>query len=965
MAWCHFPRRAVDCFAIPAEGQRFMNQSGKMIKNTQAQARARQPIRFCGRIAVCIVIAACISMSMADAQIYDALDAYPPRWQLDTSDCNARIIEHEHLVDGGVGGGGCESVTLTASHGSEALLAYRIEPVRAIDELTAKVSLMSIQSGQRIGMRVRFPYYRDPQTRKPMSVVIYGAPYERPGEYAEIGVGKIEREVRLKSIALRDEHGSQVDLRDPYVDAIVVNVFTAAGKMNVRLDELSVTGMVAFGDQGVVPDRHRETESGLRVSDQSEQQFRVPALELGGSALLPGAVLPGLGQTNDLRVDREAFPAGNVIRILQHNGEPLAWVRSLGFDAVLISKPLDAAILREASQSQMMIYAPPPTAPDPTLEPLLEPLIAWYIGAGTAMDRSRLDQATASITRIRGFPARWQRPIVAAPAESWPQYSKLLDAIVDDLPPRVRGLTASEELGETNAKDLHVGHRVQLGVGVASMPPHQATSQSEAIAQAIGALPSGIFRWQAMWVQTIRSLERVPTAILFRSSRSLVTGSELDSQRSMSLSYTNRMVAMIAPWIAGAQKSSQINVRGAPYRCGRVSSSGTEILLVTSTASRGDEVLAGDGQSIEIRLPPDIRLPLAWRLTHFSAERLPIKSTNNGSVIEIVSPDAAEIIVVSDDPTLGGKLGYSARRFAQRAATDRWMLTSEAIRKVNEFWTQAVNVGATTSEIPVDLITAATNTLDMAEPMYRAGDAESTLRMTRRADAWAMRVSWRLSEALMPGWPAPTSSPPIQSGMLPVQIAWAPLMGDEGWGIDRLASGGLDSVNVLSPGGWSLGKRDISRVESDVRWTERGRFDGAGALHLTAFSTLDTALPGGYEGTLAQLRSPEVRIPKGKAYRIDAMVRTIGFGDPHQGLLVYDSVGGQATGVLVRGGVDWTPVRLYRHASKEANVRVMFELLGAGEAIVDEVTVKLWEPKAPRPLPFVPIQANAGGEFKR
>ena len=104
-----------------------------------------------------------------------------------------------------------------------------------------------------------------------------------------------------------------------------------------------------------------------------------------------------------------------------------------------------------------------------------------------------------------------------------------------------------------------------------------------------------------------------------------------------------------------------------------------------------------------------------------------------------------------------------------------------------------------------------------------------------------------------------------------------------------------------------------------------------------------------------QISSPSVRVPKGKAFRIDAMVRTLGFGGPHQGVLVYDTVGGQELGVLVRGESTWTPIRLYRQAIGDQEVKVMFEVIGAGEVMVDEVRLQIWEPKGQQFLPIQPI----------
>ena len=87
--------------------------------------------------------------SHAQAQIYDSLDAHPPRWYLDESDCDARVTSQGHLAEGGVGGGACETITFAAGHGTKALLVYPIEPVRPLDDLTANVSVMSARSGAR------------------------------------------------------------------------------------------------------------------------------------------------------------------------------------------------------------------------------------------------------------------------------------------------------------------------------------------------------------------------------------------------------------------------------------------------------------------------------------------------------------------------------------------------------------------------------------------------------------------------------------------------------------------------------------------------------------------------------------------------------------------------------------------------------------------------------------------------
>ncbi len=190
----------------------------------------------------------------------------------------------------------------------------------------------------------------------------------------------------------------------------------------------------------------------------------------------------------------------------------------------------------------------------------------------------------------------------------------------------------------------------------------------------------------------------------------------------------------------------------------------------------------------------------------------------------------------------------------------------------------------------------------------------------------------------------------MDCGAAEVQIFWRPLMEDDGWGENLLISGNLDNAQLIGGNRWSFGRRMASRATSEVIHVNRGTYQGSGALRARVSPVADDALPGGYEGTVIQIRSPGVIVPPGKAIRIDAMVRTIGFGGPHQGLLVYDTLGGQEMGVLIRGRADWTPVRLYRQSIQEGEVNVMFELIGAGEATIDEIRMSLWDPQPP-PLP--------------
>ena len=388
-------------------------------------------------------------------------------------------------------------------------------------------------------------------------------------------------------------------------------------------------------------------------------------------------------------------------------------------------------------------------------------------------------------------------------------------------------------------------------------------------------------------------------------------------------------------------------------------------MILTSIASRGSEVLAGDGKTLEIQLTPSDAAKTVWRLTNFSAERISPEVTPTGARLQIVSPDAVELIVLSSDPSVGGTLAASAQRFARQAGLDRWQLTSDLVQRTRANWTMATSTRASSQPTPTNLVEVASRTLAQAEPLYRAGDVGGSMRMARRADAWGLRSEWQLAEALMPDWPRPTSCPPMDLGAADLQSIWRPLMDDQGWGINRLTSGSLDSADLIGEQRWTIGRRMASQADSRVEHITRGTYEGPGALRASVVPIADDPLQGGYEGTVIQIRSPSVRVEAGTAIRIDAVVKTIGFGGPHQGLLVYDTIGGQEMGVLARGRADWTPVRLYRQAEEEMEVHVMFELIGAGEATIDDVQLRIWQPESVAGPILRPIAEIETGESTR
>ena len=952
----------------------------------------------------------------ANGQLIDSLDAYPPRWSLEESDCDARLTEQAHASDAEAEGGACETVTLVASHGTKAILAYPIEPVRPIDELTAVVRVKGLHEGVRVGFRVRFPYVMDEKTKRPASVIVYGSAYNHVGEFQTLGVSDIVRDLKLKQVALRNEYGIKADVASPYVDAVVLNAYGGSGTSSLRIDELRVEAMVPLIDDedtaGIaetadlanrgVPTQPSRANQG--VDQMNAKPDSDTSLDDPRSSSLRETLNPSLRETRNPSsfASNPAFPLGNVTRILQHHDEPLSWVRSLGFDAVWLPSPPTAAILSEAIAARLQIYAPAPSSPDPKLQPLLEPVAAWIVSGDRPMDSANLETITRDVQRLRQLPLRWQRRLVGSPVENVREYAAMLDAVILDAPPRIRNLSSIATKAFRVEQTTRTGGK-PIAIGVGSMPNPTAVEQTDAIANRIGTPVCESFLWHGMWRQVADGIGDGASAILYRSSESLADGTPLQQNRAMALSYVNRFVAAIEPWVAGATPDpTPLIIRDVgssqPIYVGhRFVRGPTTMILMTSAMHRGDATLAGDGKTLSFSLPPEDQGKMAWRLTHFSSERLTPETSSAGTKIEIVSPDFVEVIAISDELAEAGKLATSSKRFARQAALDRWQLVGDAIRRSESVWQRAIAARVVDRRPPWDLLQVANSTLSDAEQLVRGGQAESSLRLSRRADGWVAKADWMLHDALLEGVhpndpiapadesePSPfmpgrfISSPPLIAANLEAQIAWSPLLktpinpnlkfppsrpnqfgGRSRWGPNLIAGGDFERANVLSGNanaaslfdgasvlereGWTLGKRHSKWAHCEATWIDRGAFAGKGALRLRVTPRNEGVLPGGYEGTCLMIRSPPVRFPASTVVRIDAVVRTLGFTRPHQGLLIYDSIGSQEMGVLVGPRPQWTPVTLFRQTDIAGQINVMMEVIGGGEAIIDQVQVRAWE----------------------
>lgn len=845
------------------------------------------------------------------AQISDSFDGGRPRFQLAGSDCGAVVTEQDIHLTGGYRGSPAESISIVCGHGSRADLIYPIPPSVVISELTGELWLRSSRSGIRVGMRVVFPHAVDPATGQRIETVVWGSAYAAAGTPARLTVGNVVEQLDLRRLALRSQFGASTDFSGAYVDAVLLNAYAGVGRTDLLVDQLNVNGQVPFA-------------AVARAAPPGD----------------PAAVQRSTGA---------AFPADSIRRIIEHRGESFAFLKSLGFDTVLLTEPLSSDLLRRAAEAGVDLICPRPQYVLSSLQGGLDRVIAYALPGSLAGDQ--LDYAKSEKAAVGSLPVAWQRPLIMAAVERWEEYSLHADGFIADLPPPTRGLSGDEQVAILDEWQSASGPGMNWIVSVDSNVPPELRSQIDAAARVVGGQPSGEIRWHHQLTRAFHALSCKPRGILYRSDAPLDSGASEAESRAAAMRIVNRMLFAVEPVAAGGLVERIPQPSHVEHRVYTIRKGPATLLVAVQSDPDGSYASRGtSGQVLHIPLPPAIRAVSATRLTDGRAERLTPETGPQGAALQIVSPDLVELVCFTDSLQLPDQLSRRIELVASDAGYARWQLVADALLQTQTNW-QALSRGVPGGDrsMPATLLAAAAHQLADAERYFHSGRLQEALRLTRRADAWEQKARAAFASRVRPEGPPLQSLPTVQSpDGLALQLAWPPASNAGRWQPILIAGAAMEQSDELIAAGWQVDRRLTERANTSITFASRSPAQGLSSLLLSSEPRPGHRLMGGYAGTSVRLQSPAISVPPDHWVRMDVKVRTgLGFGGADQGILLYDSEGGPSLGVLARQTDGWQTVRLYR-VSGASPIRFMAELAGAGEASIDDFRVSFWQPQQPQ-----------------
>ncbi len=874
---------------------------------------------------------------------YEGFEGPDPTWRAAGGDAQFRVLAHHRVQQEAFTGQGCEHLAISANTGTYVYFRHDVGWPWVIDELLPTVRVKSDRQGLQLLARVVLPRTKDPQSGRPLTTLVHGSTYTAIGRWQQLRIEEVPQQLARRTRVLRAEFGPEVDPREAYVDAILLNVFGGPGVTHVWIDDLDIAGYVGA-----------EPESRQLPAPDTASRASSPAPRMdttgwtGGGRSDPGRAVPSprielVGSV--LLVDGKPF----FPRMIQYRGESLALIERLGFNTVWLDEPASLEILDESARLGLWLVCPPPSptqgnwrdgdqTPPTSIGPGYERVLAWDLGQSLPADQ--LDALKQRAAQVRAADRHTARPLICGPTSDLRTFSRYVDVLMIGRSP----LGTSLELRQYGTWLRERPRLAQLGKPIWTTVPTQPDPRILRQWAALGLTGPSL---AAASSEQIRLLTYTAATVgvrglLFESLHPLDAPDATTLNRARALELMNLELTLMEPWLAAGDlvttvPGSQPEVLGSLLRADRAR------LLVPVWSGPGAQFVPGQSAAncVSLKVPGVPESDNAYRLAPGALEPLRHERVAGGTRVTLDEFGLTSLVLLTGEPLVIYDLRQRANAIARRAAQLQRELAGAKLQAVEHVhqqcpldatgepqslaWLAAAQQGIRAAD-------ASLGTRDYAAAYEHAQRAMRPLRLLERAH-WEPAV-----EALV----SPVSHPAaISFNTLPAYRALVGQIASTHSRASLIGEGRFDDLDSMLRAGWRHFQRASAGIDADAELASVAAHSGRFGLRLTA-----RPAPGGDADVLIEnppcwVTGPAVRLEPGQMVSIHGWVQVPApITGSVDGLLIVDSLSGEPLGERIHKTAGWQQFALYRMATEPETLTVTFALSGLGEAWIDDVTIQ-------------------------
>ena len=885
---------------------------------------------------------------------------------------------------------------------------YACPPALLAERMTARVQVKAYRAGVQVKARVVLPQERDPKNPDaPLTVTITGERYDKVRQWQPLGfdedaLGVFKRQLPV----LRAKLGREVNAAGAYLDRIIVNVYAGPGITEVWLDDLEV-GPVRDEDDAsaAAPD-----QPAAKLRGDAATRPKPKAVEFAeGQILVDGDPFFFLGirhTDTPLKTLRDAgfntvfFPNDATPATIEEAIRHGFWtVPTLplpkGEWAGSLPKKPDAKQVEDDADMVARFVRKFKSG---------DAVLMWDFGGGrTAEDLPRVARAAdavraadprrpRSVDLWDGF-AAYSNYVDAIGAHRWPLFSSLeLSAYRDWLLQR-KALLPPGKLMWTWVQT----HMPEWLITQLYGRPDVAS-----FADPVGPQPEQIR------ILTYLSLAAGCRGLGFWSDQFLAKDTHSGKDRLLELALLNAEIDMLRPVLNAANDPAVYVGTSDPNVTAAIVRGPSEILVLPVWTGSGTQHVPPQGAlanlNVTVPLVPDGSIP--WRVTPAGIEEMKgFVRGPQGAVLTIPDFDLAAAIVITTDLGPTGKVvrwqDHVQFRMGKTAAEWAHLEAVEVYEKVTCTHQKIVAAGGPELEDAGKLFEQARELINCAKVGYENKQWDLSYRESRRALRplrVLMRADWQKAVGSLD---TPTATP-FATGFytLPQHWQFAQEVKPTRPGGNALPHGGFELVRKAPDTGAavdSLPGYKVRQTILDAGVTGLAAIVNADTLgipdappkapvfkldraaparvgpqpltfrqpdcgrHCLKLSLAQDFTPGkdgkaplplaALERAIVAVDTPPAELPPGSVARVSFWAKVPQFlAASADGLIVFDSAGGEPLGYRTLFQPTWRQVHLYRRVPPSGKISLTFALTGLGQAFIDEVKV---EPMVPGDAPVV------------
>lgn len=893
----------------------------------------------------------------SSSAFYEGFEGSEPSWHEAGGDARYRIEFHQRVAGEAHTGTQCEKFAIAADSGTSVYICHEVGQALLIDELLPTVWIRSDRSGLQMFAEVVLPRTRDPRTGRPISALIAGSSYSALGQWQQLRLDDLPRALTRRARILRAEFGPEVDEREAYVVRIVLNAYGGPGVTTLWIDDLDLAGYLArpatlgpsasgsaglsgapLNSSGPAP---VTVSPNPALGDPQAQNDRAPIkVELTGSVLLTDG--------------RPIFP-----RILQYRGEPLALLARMGFNAVWLDQPPSKEILEEAERLPMWLVCPPPRPPaapetDDRVRPLHEigpeyrRVLAWDLGRGLFAENLEVTRRWAD--QVREATHRCNRPLIGQAESELRSYSRHLNLLLFGRQP----LGTSLELSDYGTWVR--GRPLLARPGTPAWTTIQ-TQLSPAVEQQLRALDPARAPPLVVTSEQIRLLVYTAIAagsrgVLFESSSPLNADDPDTQQRAMSLELVNMELSLIEPWIAGGTvvatlTGSSSEIGGAMLRSDHAR------LLLPIWMTPGAQYVPGQaaGNNVTVVAPGVPESSRPYEIIPGGLRPLRKNRAMGGMQVTLDEFGLVAPVLLSQDPPIVAELSRQSIVAGPRMAELLRHLAARKLQIAQQVSSELLGrVPAPKSS--ADWIPSARRNMQACDDLLaekRFQEAYISAQRVMRALRLYERAYWETTVAKLT---SPVVSPAaISYATLPVHLKLVERIAALRPGPNVLEGGEFEDMGATLRSGWRHFEHRMEGTTGQVDMVSGAAHRGHFGLRLAVRPEDPKNPPAMLESSPLWITSPSVPVRTGDLVCVRGWIRIpTPLTSTVDGLLVFDSLGGETLGERIGHTNQWREFALYRIAPRDGDLNITFALYGMGEVHLDDVAVQILQSAPPRSI---------------